>query len=98
MILKEITIKVARELIDEGNTEFTSHEAYERALQLDPNVKKYSLFSTLHALTKGSHHPAFKEEEKFLEKVDRARYCLAPPPPPPTPKRLPRVFRRRSKE
>ncbi len=97
MSLKDIATQVIRELIDEGKTEFIASEVYERALQIDPNVKRFSMFSTLHTLCKGSQAPYVKDEEKILEKVSRATYRLAPPPPPPTPKQPRRGSSRRSR-
>jgi hypothetical protein len=96
MSLKAIVQQVIHGLIASGQTEFTADEVYERIAQLDPNAKRYSVFSFIQGFSKGSRFAAIKEEEKILEKTGRGRYRLAPPPPPPTPKRASHTFLRRT--
>jgi hypothetical protein len=97
MILKEIVKQVVAELVNEGKTEFAADEIYDRASKIEPDVKRYSLFSIIQGLSKGSHLATIKEEERFLEKIGRGRYRIAPPPPPPAPKKALRAISRRAR-
>jgi hypothetical protein len=74
MTLKEMVKQVIQELVKEGKTEFTSGEVYDRLSKKEPEINTRSLYSLLHALSKGSKNPIYTAEEKCLTKIKRGVY------------------------
>ena len=70
-----------------GKTEFTVEEIWQYIHALEPSIKRSTILGELPDLCVSSEHSRYKEEERFLERVQQGVYKLDVPPRKPKKKK-----------